>query len=145
MTPAAPTPQEGTGAPRVLVVDDEANIVTSLQFLLRRAGYETSVAADGEAALAEVDRFQPDLLLLDVMMPRKTGFEVCQELRASGRTDIQIIMLTAKGRESEVAKGLAVGADAYVTKPFSTRDLMDTVQRLVPLRGGTGAAPGAAP
>lgn len=134
-----------TGTPRVLVVDDEANIVTSLQFLLRRSGYETSVAGDGESALAEVARFNPQMLLLDVMMPRKTGFEVCQELRASGRTDLIIIMLTAKGRESEVAKGLAVGADAYVTKPFSTRDLMDTVHRLLPIGPGEADGPSESP
>lgn len=119
---------------RVLIVDDEPNIVTSLQFLMRKRGFDTGVARDGDAALAEVERFQPDLLLLDAMMPRLDGFEVCQRLRESGHTDLKIVMLTAKGRETEVAKGLAVGADAYVTKPFSTRELVELVDKL--LAGG---------
>ena len=118
-------------AAKVLIVDDEPNIVTSLQFLMRKNGFETSVARDGDAALAEVERFRPDLVLLDAMMPRRDGFEVCQQLRATGWTDLKIVMLTAKGRESEVAKGLAVGADAYVTKPFSTRDLVARVTELL--------------
>jgi DNA-binding response OmpR family regulator len=121
-------------AQRVLIVDDEPNIVTSLQFLMKRNGFETSVARDGDAAIAEVERFRPDLLLLDVMMPNRDGFEVCQELRTAGWADLRIVMLTAKGRETEMAKGLAVGADAYVTKPFSTRDLVDLVKAL--LAGG---------
>ena len=119
---------------RVLIVDDEPNIVTSLEFLMKKSGFETSVARDGDEALAEVERFRPDLVLLDVMMPKRDGFEVCQKLRADGQTQLKIILLTAKGRETEVAKGLAVGADAYVTKPFSTRDLVDHVNRL--LAGG---------
>jgi DNA-binding response OmpR family regulator len=120
---------------RVLIVDDEPNIVVSLQFLMRKGGFETSVARDGEEALLEVERFRPDLVLLDVMMPRKDGYEVCQQLRSSGWDDLKIVMLTAKGRESEITKGLALGADAYVTKPFSTSDLVDTVTRLL---GGSG-------
>jgi DNA-binding response OmpR family regulator len=116
---------------KVLIVDDEPNIVVSLQFLMRKAGFETSVARDGDEALSEVASFQPDLVLLDVMMPRRDGFEVCQELRASGWTDLKIILLTAKGREAEMAKGLSLGADAYVTKPFSTSELVETVTRLL--------------
>jgi len=116
---------------KVLIVDDEPNIVTSLVFLMKKSGYETSVARDGDEALAEVERFGPDLVLLDVMMPRRDGFEVCQLLRAAGHTRLKIILLTAKGRETEVAKGLAIGADAYVTKPFSTRDLVDLVNRFM--------------
>ncbi len=119
---------------KVLIVDDEPNIVTSLVFLMKKSGFETSVARDGDEALAEVERFHPDLVLLDVMMPKRDGFEVCQMLRAAGRTELKIVLLTAKGRETEVAKGLAIGADAYVTKPFSTRDLVDQVNRL--LAGG---------
>jgi len=116
---------------KVLIVDDEPNIVTSLTFLMKKSGFETSVARDGDEALAEVERFRPDLVLLDVMMPKRDGFEVCQKLRAGGHTQLKIILLTAKGRETEVAKGLALGADAYVTKPFSTRDLVDQVGRLL--------------
>jgi DNA-binding response OmpR family regulator len=118
-------------ARKVLIVDDEPNIVTSLQFLMRKGGFETSVARDGDEALAEVERFRPDLVLLDVMMPRRDGYEVCQQLRANGWTDLKIIMLTAKGRETEVSKGLGVGADAYVTKPFSTSDLLARVEQLL--------------
>jgi DNA-binding response OmpR family regulator len=116
---------------KVLIADDEPNIVVSLRFLMKKSGYETSVARDGDEALAEVERFRPDLVLLDAMMPRRDGFDVCRQLRASGWADLKIVMLTAKGREAEVAKGLDVGADAYVTKPFSTRDLVETVGRLI--------------
>lgn len=119
---------------KVLIVDDEPNIVTSLEFLMRRSGHEIRVAADGDLALEEAERFQPDLVLLDVMLPRRDGFEVCQRLRAAGRSGLKIVMLTAKGRETEVAKGMAMGADSYVTKPFSTRELVDQVTRL--LEGG---------
>ena len=121
---------------KVLIVDDEPNIVTSLEFLMRRRGYETRVAADGDLALEEAERFQPDLVLLDVMLPRQDGFEVCQRLRATGRSDLKIVMLTAKGRETEIAKGMAMGADAYVTKPFSTRELVAQVEQLL----GSGGA-----
>lgn len=116
---------------RVLLVDDEPNIVTSLQFLMRKAGFETAVARDGEAALTEVERFRPDLVLLDANLPGRDGFEVCQALRAAGHADLVVVMLTAKGRESEVAKGFEVGADAYVTKPFSTRELVARVTDLL--------------
>ena len=119
---------------KVLIVDDEPNIVTSLTFLMKRSGFETSVARDGDEALSEVERFGPDLVLLDVMMPNRDGFEVCQILRAAGHTQLKIVLLTAKGRETEVAKGLAIGADSYVTKPFSTRELVDLVNQL--LAGG---------
>lgn len=116
---------------RVLIVDDEPNIVLSLEFLLDKAGYTLAVARNGEEALAEVERFVPDLVLLDAMMPKMDGFEVCRRLRDKGRTEPTIVMLTAKGRESEIAKGLDLGADAYVTKPFSTSDLLDLVGELL--------------
>lgn len=116
---------------RILIVDDEPNIVTSLEFIMRKSGFETAVARDGDEALAEVERFRPDLVLLDTMMPRRDGYEVCQTLRSSGWDDLKIVMLTAKGREAEVAKGLAVGADSYVVKPFSTRDLVEHVTELL--------------
>jgi DNA-binding response OmpR family regulator len=116
---------------KVLIVDDEPNIVVSLEFLMRKAGYEVAVARDGDEALAEVERFAPDLVLLDVMMPRRDGFEVCQQLRASGWEALKIVMLTSKGREAEVAKGRSLGADAYVTKPFANAALVDTVASLL--------------
>jgi DNA-binding response OmpR family regulator len=114
-------------ANKVLIVDDEPNIVLSLEFLMKQQGYETRVARDGEEALAEVARFRPDLVLLDVMLPRRDGFEVCQRLRADGWSDLKILMLTAKGRDVEIEKGLALGADGYVTKPFSTAELVARV------------------
>ncbi len=116
---------------RVLIVDDEPNIVTSLQFLMKKSGFETAVARDGNEALAQVEDFAPDLVLLDVNLPFRDGFEVCQTLRASGWRDLKIVMLTAKGRETEITKGLEVGADAYVTKPFSTRELVEKVQQML--------------
>ena len=116
---------------RILIVDDEPNIVTSLEFIMRKSGFETAVARDGQEALDEVERFRPDLVLLDAMMPKRDGYEVCRTLRATGWTDLKVVMLTAKGRDTEVAKGLAVGADSYLVKPFSTRDLVEHVNGLL--------------
>lgn len=117
---------------KILIVDDEPNIVMSLEFLMKKAGYEVAVAVDGEDALAQVVRVNPDLVLLDVMMPKKSGYEVCEALRSDpARAGMKIIMLTAKGRDTEIAKGLALGADAYVTKPFSTKDLVARVSGLL--------------
>lgn len=117
---------------KILIVDDEPNIVMSLEFLMKKAGFEVAVAVDGEDALAQVALLNPDLVLLDVMMPKKSGYEVCEALRADpARAGMKIVMLTAKGRETEVAKGMALGADAYVTKPFSTKDLVIQVTELL--------------
>lgn len=117
---------------KVLIVDDEPNIVMSLEFLMKKAGFEVAVATDGEEALAQVAKLSPDLVLLDVMMPKKSGYEVCEALRADpARAGMKVVMLTAKGRETEVAKGMALGADAYVTKPFSTKDLVAQVASLL--------------
>jgi DNA-binding response OmpR family regulator len=116
---------------KVLIVDDEPNIVLSLEFLMKQQGYETRVARDGDEALAEVERFRPDLVLLDVMLPRRDGFEVCQRLRADGWSDLKILILTAKGRDVEIEKGLALGADGYVTKPFSTAELVARVANML--------------
>jgi DNA-binding response OmpR family regulator len=121
-------------ARKVLIVDDEPNIVLSLEFLMKQRGYETRVARDGDEALAEVESFRPDLVLLDVMLPRRDGFEVCQRLRAEGWSKLKIVMLTAKGRDVEIEKGLALGADGYVTKPFSTAELVARVADM--LEGG---------
>ncbi|MBS1145195.1 MAG: response regulator [Proteobacteria bacterium] len=117
---------------KILIVDDEPNIVISLEFLMKKEGFEIAVACDGEEALAKEASFRPDLILLDVMMPKKSGFEVCEALRADpAKAGLLIVMLTAKGRDTEVAKGLAIGADAYVTKPFSTKDLVARVKTML--------------
>ena len=119
-------------ANKILVVDDEPNIVLSLEFLMKQAGFQVRTAADGEAALAAIATDVPDLMLLDVMMPRKNGYEVCQAVRANPDwKGIRIIMLTAKGREVEREKGLALGADDYITKPFSTQEVVERVRELL--------------
>ena len=117
---------------KLLVADDEPNIVISLEYLMKREGYDVLVATDGNQALETIRREQPALVLLDVMMPGKTGFEVCQAVRADPALDgVRILMLTAKGRETDVGKGLALGANAYMTKPFSTRELVQKVTELL--------------
>jgi DNA-binding response OmpR family regulator len=119
-------------AKKILIADDEPNIVTALEFLLSRAGFELCIVRDGEAALKAIAEFQPDLVLLDVMMPLRNGFEVCQMIRENAAwRQVKVVMLTAKGRDTEVSKGLALGADAYVSKPFSTKDLVDRVKELL--------------
>ena len=125
---------------KLLVADDEPNIVISLEYLMKREGYDVLVATDGNQALEAIQREQPALVLLDVMMPGKTGFEVCQAVRADPALDgVRILMLTAKGRETDVSKGLALGANAYMTKPFSTRELVQKVADLLG-RPSEGAA-----
>ncbi|MBK1837631.1 response regulator [Azospirillum sp. YIM B02556] len=130
--------------PTILVVDDEPSIVLSLQVLMQRAGFDVRVARDGDEALHSVENFTPDLILLDAMMPKRDGFDVCQTLRSNPAwKTLPIIMLTARSRDVERQKGLALGATDYVTKPFSTRDLLTTVRRhlgLPAVTGGTGPA-----
>lgn len=117
---------------KVLIADDEPNIVISLEFLLRREGFDVLVAVDGEEALAKARSEKPDLVLLDVMMPKINGFDLCQTLRADRDLDaMRIVMLTAKGRETEISKGLGLGADAYITKPFSTKELVLQLRSLL--------------
>ena len=146
-------------AARIVIADDEPNILVSLEFLMKREGHEVFVARDGVEALEAVRAHAPQLLLLDVMMPHKNGFEVCQELRADeSLAGLAILMLTAKGRETDIAKGMALGADAYMTKPFSTRELVHKVSELLATgrtaaggptgggsAGGAGSADGRAP
>ena len=117
---------------KILIADDEPNIVISLEYLLQREGYTVLVARDGQEALDTIVRERPALVLLDVMMPHKSGFEVCQAVRADESLQAtKILMLTAKGRETDLAKGLALGANAYMTKPFSTRELVQKVAELL--------------
>ena len=119
----------------ILIADDEPNILISLEYLMKREGYEVSVARDGDEALTTILRDRPDLVLLDVMMPKKSGFEVCQEVRADeAARGTLILMLTAKGRDTDVAKGLGSGADAYMTKPFSTKALVQKVREMLEAR-----------
>ena len=126
---------------KLLVADDEPNIVISLEYLMKREGYDVLVATDGNQALEAIQREQPALVLLDVMMPGKTGFEVCQAVRADPALDgVRILMLTAKGRETDVSKGLALGANAYMTKPFSTRELVQKVAELLEAAPGETSA-----
>jgi DNA-binding response OmpR family regulator len=119
-------------AASILVADDEPNIVLSLEYLMKQAGYRVRVVCDGDAALAAIAEEKPDLLLLDAMMPKRDGFDVCQTVRANPAwVGIRIIMLTAKGREAERDKGLALGADEYITKPFSTLEVVERVKQLL--------------
>ena len=120
------------GKKKILVVDDEPNILMSIEYILDMEGYEVHRARDGEEALSVAERIRPDLILLDVSMPRKDGYEVCRILRE--REDMagtKVIMLTAKGQALEKKKGLEVGADEYVTKPFSAVDLLEKILSLV--------------
>ena len=119
-------------AKRVLIADDEPNIVAALEFLLQRNGYEVHIARNGDEALTMIEIHKPDLLLLDVMMPQRSGYDVCQRVRE--REDwrhIKVVMLSAKGRDVEVNKGVSLGADLYITKPFSTRELVAKINGLL--------------
>ena len=117
---------------KILIADDEPSIVAAVEFLLKRGGYEVRVARSGDEALELIEASPPDLVLLDVMMPGRSGYEVCKRLRERPEwKDLKIIMLSAKGRDAEVSRGLSLGADVYITKPFSTRDLMAKIQGLL--------------
>lgn len=117
---------------KILIADDEPSIVAAVEFLLQRGGYEVHVARNGEEALELVESNHPDLVLLDVMMPLKSGYEVCTRIRERDDwRNIKVIMLSAKGRDAEVTRGLSLGADVYITKPFSTRDLMAKIKSLL--------------
>ena len=116
----------------VLVVEDEPNIVDSLSFLMKQAGLTVQVARDGDAALRFMESRVPDLVLLDVMLPRRDGYDVCRAIRANPAwREVKVIMLTARGRDLDRRKGLELGADDYVTKPFSTREIVERVRRLL--------------
>lgn len=120
-------------AHRILIADDEPNIVLALEYLMKNEGYEVQTVTDGEDALRAIEKSRPDLILLDIMMPNLDGYEVCQRIRSDpSMKDIVIIMLTAKGREVEREKGLALGADFYISKPFSTREVVKKVREILP-------------
>lgn len=116
----------------ILIVDDDPNIVMALEYLMKRAGYEVAIASDGQEALEYLATNNPSLMILDVMMPRKNGFEVCEKVRGENRfAAMPILMLSAKGREAEMNKGISLGADAYLAKPFSTHELVERVKSLL--------------
>ena len=117
---------------RVLIADDEPNIVAALEFLLQRSGYAVHIARNGDEALKLVEQHKPDLVLLDVMMPLRSGYDVCRRMRENEAwRHIKVVMLSAKGRDVEVDKGLSLGADLYITKPFSTRELVAQIDALL--------------
>ncbi|MFO8102146.1 MAG: response regulator [Dehalococcoidia bacterium] len=117
---------------KVLVVDDEANLTRSVAFILRREGYDVEVASNGEEAINKAQNSKPQLILLDIMMPKKNGYEVCQEIREDPvLRDIYIIMLTAKGQEVDREKGMSMGADDFITKPFSPGFIVEKVNAIL--------------
>jgi len=120
---------------RVVIAEDEPAIVASLEFLMRRAGYDTRVAGDGERALELVREFSPDVVILDLMLPKRSGYDVCREIRHTpALAETRVLMLSARGGANEIDRGLSAGADDYVTKPFSTQDLVRRVSELLRLR-----------
>ena len=117
---------------RILVVDDEIYIVHILDFSLGMEGYEVITALDGEAALAKADECKPDLIVLDIMMPKMDGYETCKALKSSPETkDIPVILLSAKAQTGDLKTGIDAGADDYVTKPFEPLDLVERVNALL--------------
>lgn len=117
---------------KILIVEDDPVIVISLEFLMKENGYETILTNNGEDAISKAKSEKPDLILLDIMLPNRSGLDVCQTLRNQSEYDsVKIVLLTAKGREVDVNKGISFGADAYITKPFSTRELVRKVEELL--------------
>ncbi len=117
---------------RVLIVDDEPNLTRSMTFILRKEGYNIEVASNGEEAIEKALKTKPHLILLDVMMPKKNGYEVCQEIRDDpSLRDMYVIMLTAKGQEVDREKGMDMGADEFITKPFSPSQIVERVNAVL--------------
>jgi DNA-binding response OmpR family regulator len=117
---------------KILIVDDEPNIIVPLQFLMEKNGYQVMVAGSGEEALESISKFRPDLILLDIMLPGVDGYEICQIIHENPQWQhTKIIFLTALGRDIDIAKGMALSADAYITKPFSISDVVEKVKGLL--------------
>ena len=117
---------------KILIVDDEPSIIVPVQFLMEQNGYDVMVAFSGEEAMEVIEENEPDLILLDIMLPVIDGFEVCQRVRENPQWNkIKIILLTALGSDANVEKGLSLGADAYITKPFSNIEIVDKVKELL--------------
>jgi DNA-binding response OmpR family regulator len=118
--------------PQILLVDDDPSIVKTVGMRLRASGYGVVTAVDGEAALQSAITFLPDLIILDLNLPKRLGYSVARMLKLDARTkNIPILMLTARSQEADIRLGVLTGANAYVTKPFETRDLLETIQRLL--------------
>lgn len=115
---------------KILIVDDEPNILLSLEFLFKKEGYKVFIARDGEEALGIIEESEPELVILDIMMPKVDGYEVCKHLKKNHK-DTKVIFLTAKSKQQDVQRGLEAGADLYLTKPFSTKDLVAKVKTLM--------------
>jgi DNA-binding response OmpR family regulator len=121
-----------TGERKILVVDDEPHVVRSLTFVLEKEGYDVSSAANGKDAMTKIQEAKPRLMFLDVMMPKKNGYELCKEVKSdSSLSDIHIIMLSAKGQEADRQKGFNAGADEFMTKPFSLRTVVDKAKEIL--------------
>ncbi len=119
---------------KILIVDDEPNILISLEFLMKKKGYEVFIARDGSEALKIIATDKPDVIILDIMMPNVDGYEVCQSIKKSEETKhMKVIFLSAKSKPEDIEKGYKMGADLYMTKPFSTRDLIKKVAELTPI------------
>ncbi len=117
---------------KILIADDEPYILRSLSFVLKKEGFDVEIACNGEEALEKTQQFNPKILFLDVMMPIKDGYKVCKKLKSNPETkDIYIIMLTAKGQIIDREKGLTIGADEYITKPFAPREIVDKVKKIM--------------
>jgi len=115
---------------KILIVDDEPNIIMSLEFLMKKNGYEVFIARDGAEAINIVDKEIPKGVVLDIMMPKVDGYEVCEYIKKEKQLDTRVIFLSAKGKENDIEKGYAAGADFYMTKPFSTKALVQKVKEL---------------
>lgn len=117
---------------KLLIVEDETSILVPLRFLMEQNGFTVIAVESGEAALAALTDFQPDLILLDIMLPGMDGFEVCQRVRSNPAfRHVKIVMLSAKGGDIDVTKGLAVGADDYIPKPFSNKEVVRRVREML--------------
>ncbi|KEO73563.1 response regulator transcription factor [Anditalea andensis] len=115
---------------KILIVDDEPNILLALEFLFKKEGYEVYIARDGEEAMGIIDEKHPNLVILDIMMPKVDGYEVCKHIK-SLHGEIKIIFLTAKTKQSDIEKGKDLGADLYLTKPFSNKELIHKIKVLI--------------
>ena len=116
---------------KILIVDDEPSILMSLEFLMHKEGYQVFIARDGAEALDTINKHTPDIIILDIMMPEVDGYEVCQLVKTNPSTShIKVIFLSAKSKKEDIEKGLEMGADLYLTKPFSTRTLMSQIKSL---------------